>query len=99
MTAPTLAGLQEHLSFTEDMAGYDAAVLGRCLEAATGIVERRLGYEVAVRFVDGWPAPLSMAVYMLAAHYYENREATGGDVREVPYGVADIVSDFRDWSF
>ncbi|AWB48889.1 DNA-packaging protein [Gemmobacter aquarius] len=99
MTAPTLAGLQDHLSFTDDMAGYDVALLEQMLGAATATIERRLGFAVAVQFPAGWPDPLLLAVNMLAAHWYENREVTGAEAREIPFGVADIISDFRDWSF
>lgn len=41
------------------------------------------------------PAPLKSAVLMMAGHLYENREATGGRMEELPLGVRDLVGLHR----
>lgn len=47
------------------------------------------------------PEPLKEAVRQLTGHFYEQREATiaGIDLQEVPFGVWDILNQYRDWSF
>ncbi len=55
---------------------------------------------VTVTFEVGYealPDPLKVAVLMLTAHLYDNREAAviGAGVAEVPFGVAEMVSLYR----
>jgi len=48
------------------------------------------------------PEPLREAVKLLAAHLYENREATfvgTGGASILPLGVEDLVAEFRQWGF
>ncbi len=62
-----------------------------------------LGYAIADRFggTDQPPVPADLceAVLQLAAHWYEVREAAGDGMREIPFGVSDIVMGRKDWSF
>ena len=43
----------------------------------------------------GVPEALRQAVTLLAAHYHEQRHAAGGRLREIPHGVAGLISPFR----
>jgi uncharacterized phiE125 gp8 family phage protein len=63
---------------------------------------------VRIRFVAGYgatadevPLPLREAVLQLAAQLYEHREAAlyGQTAAPLPYGVDDILSEYREWSF
>lgn len=58
---------------------------------------------VEVRFragyADAWgdlPADLSHAVFLLAAHYYENRNAVGLGEGCIPFGVAALLQRYRE---
>lgn len=97
--------LAQQLSLTDEMATADAALLQLNLAAAQDHVERLLGYRIEDTFggVDQGPVPppLTFAVLMLAAWWYEQREAalTGGAAAEVPFGVAEIVNVYREFTF
>ncbi|MEM1266538.1 MAG: head-tail connector protein [Pseudomonadota bacterium] len=41
------------------------------------------------------PADLRQAILMLAAHYFEHRTATGARLRELPFGVLQLIERFR----
>ncbi|MEL6608699.1 MAG: head-tail connector protein [Pseudomonadota bacterium] len=41
------------------------------------------------------PADLAQAVFLLAAHYYENRSDTGLSDTSIPYGVSVLVERYR----
>lgn len=103
MAISTLDDLKAQLSFTDDIGNVDDALLQRMLMAAEGYVERKLGFKFADTFggagQEAVPGALVEAVLMLAAHWYENREAAGEAAREQPFGVSDIVREFRDWTF
>ena len=100
----------EHLSLTEDMVA-GSTLLGPKIKAAQNHVERLLGYKFAMRFFDpeavpdaeetreAFPDSLREAVLQLLAWWFENREAAGPAVREVPFGVREIVAEYRDWTF
>jgi uncharacterized phiE125 gp8 family phage protein len=47
------------------------------------------------------PETLKEAARQLVAHWYECREATsvGESVREVPFGVVELVRQHREWHF
>lgn len=103
MAINTLADLRAHLSFTDDLGTTDDAMLTRILAGAESFVERKLGFTFAATFggagQDPVPDELRQAVLMLAAHWYENREATAEVLREPPFGVTEILREFRDWTF
>jgi uncharacterized phiE125 gp8 family phage protein len=47
------------------------------------------------------PAPIKEAVRQLAAHFYENREATliGVSASDLPFSIQDLVAPYRSWVF
>lgn len=81
----------------------DDAVLTRCLSGAKTHLERLLGFALddADEFPDGTPADVEMAVLQLAAHWYENREASliGVSAQILPLGVTEIVAEYRNYSY
>lgn len=95
-----LAGLKAQVNQTQAI---DDALLTRLLTAATGHIERLLGYALddTTALPDGAPADLELAVYMTAAHWYENREATlvGVTAQALPMGVDDIIANHRTYTF
>jgi uncharacterized phiE125 gp8 family phage protein len=62
---------------------------------------------VKVVFIAGYgeaadvPADLKQAIKMLAAHLYENREATlvGQSASVIPFGIGDLVMPYRRYVF
>ena len=96
MAVATLAEIKEQLAITADLGDADDALLGRLLgfDMEAAVTAEREGFE------EGVPAELKHAVLMLAGHLYGNREATADiEVREVPFGVREIVESYREWSF
>ena len=47
------------------------------------------------------PAAVKEAVRQLAAHLYENREASlvGVTAQSLPFGTLDLLSSYRAWQF
>lgn len=103
MAVADLAGLKEQLSFTDDIGEADDALLQRKLDAAQNHVERLLGFKIEDIFggtgQEPVPAVLIEAVLQLAAHWYDNREAGSEAVRELPFGVREIVTEYREFTF
>ncbi|MAZ28004.1 MAG: DNA-packaging protein [Cytophagaceae bacterium] len=103
MAILTLDQLKEQLSFTGDMGDVDDALLQRKLAAAQNHVERLLGFKIEEAFggedQDEIPPVLIEAVSQLAAWWYEQREAAGDASREVPFGVREIVAEYREFTF
>lgn len=100
----TVDELKQQLNLTADLGTADDALLGRKLAAAQGHVERLLGFAIEDRYggagQDPVPPALSEAVCQLAAHWYENREASSpASLSAIPFGVQDIVREYREWSF
>ncbi|HWJ72920.1 MAG TPA: head-tail connector protein [Kaistia sp.] len=79
----------------------DDALIERTIAAAEAHIETMLGY----RLDDGSSPlyvepPLRQAVLQLVAHWYDARQpATDTSLAEVPFTVADIIREFRTWSF
>lgn len=103
MTIATMDQLKDQLAFTGDEGELDDALLARLIPAAQGHVERLLGFKIEVQFggaeQEPVPEPLVHAVLMLAAHWYEVREASHTGLREVPFGVTEIVTEYRGFTF
>ena len=105
MAIVTLAQLKEQLNITDDLGADDDALLGRKIDAAQNHIERLLGFKIGETYggseQDAIPPSLAEAVLQLAAHWYENRDATlvGVTAQELPFGVWDIVREYREWSF
>lgn len=99
-----------HAAVTLDGAGYIVrGVGGDGFVAAPGgwPTTDGLAGAVEVTFVAGYgatadlvPEPLREAVRLLAAYLYEHAEAATADaMQELPFGVEDLVADFRRWGF
>ena len=91
----SLENLKAHLNITSDD---DDAVLIAKLEAATEWIAKYTG--VSVNAPDA-PAPFNEAIRQLAAHLYENREATmvGVTAQALPFGLLDLLNPYREWAF
>lgn len=65
--------------------------------------ESHIAALIGLNLVDMTPFPgaLREAIQMLAAHFYENREATTVDGRanEMPFGFMTLVTPYRAWGF
>ncbi|MGE0853645.1 MAG: head-tail connector protein [Hyphomicrobiaceae bacterium] len=103
----TLEEMKAQLNVTVDT---DDALIERKIAAAQSYLEASLGYAIEERYPENdevsppastVPPALVEAVALLAAHLYENREATlvGVSAQELPLGVWSIVDAFRDWSW
>lgn len=94
----SLEDAKAHLNITIDA---DDALITRLISVAQDWLERQLGYGIATRYPDGMPPAINHAVLLMVAHYYENREAAlvGVNAQTLPFGVIDIVNDYRDWSW
>lgn len=104
MAIVTVPELKEQLNITDDLGTADDALLGRKIAAAQNHVERLLGFKFATTYggtdQDPIPPALIEAVSQLAAHWYENREASSPTtLQTIPFGVQEIVREYRGWSF
>ncbi|SDY18206.1 head-tail connector protein [Citreimonas salinaria] len=103
MAIVTLQEIKEQLSFTDDIGSVDDALLDRKIHAAQNHVERLLGFKIEETFggVDQDPIPplLVEAVSQLAAWWYENRETAGEASREAPFGVREMITEYREFTF
>ena len=96
---------KEQLNFNADLGTADDALLVRKIEAAQDHIERMLGFKIEATYggTDQEPVPPALveAVCQLAAHWYENREASlvGVTAQDLPFGVWSIVREYREYSF
>lgn len=95
-----LTALKKHCNILDDT---DNEVLTRFLGAASAHVERQLGFKLTdtEQFPEGAPADVEQAILMLAAHWFENREASivGVSAQAVPFGFDEIIREHRSYSF
>lgn len=83
----------------------DDDVIERKIAAAQDHVERYLGFRIEDEFggegQDDIPPALVEAVCQLVGHWYQNRETVivGVNAQEMPMGVADILREYRNWSW
>lgn len=103
MTIVTEAELQAQVGLTSDAPAEDRLSLQMKGQAAQNHVERLLGYRIEEEFggEEQPPVPeaLKEAVLQLAAWWFANRETAGDGARSMPFGVEEIVNEYRDWSF
>ena len=94
----TLAEMKAHLNIVDTI---DDDLIGRKIGAAEAHLGRMLGFDMAAEYPDGVPEDLKEAIRQLAAHWYENREATvaGLSLSTVPLGVEEIVRERRRYVF
>lgn len=93
----SIAAVKRHLNVTTDA---DDGVISNKMDAALRHIEAWCG--PLADFANGVPADLIEALKQLAAHLYENREATfvgQGGVSEVPFGFHDLIAPYRRWEF
>lgn len=103
-----LAEMKEQLGLTADQSDDDALIQGK-INAAENHIDRLLGYSMRTRYpapagdpvAAAVPPALKEAVLQLAAWWFENRETVnvGNIVNAVPFGVSEIINEYRDWSF
>lgn len=100
-----VAILKQQLNATGIPGTDDDALIERKIDAAQNHIERLLGFKIEETYggadQEEIPPALVEAVCQLAAHWYENREATlvGVSAQELPFGVWQIVNEFREYSF
>jgi hypothetical protein len=100
----TVVDAKTHLNLTTDD---DSALVQRLISAAQDWLESQLGYKLAEKYpqtgspIVPVPPALDQAVLLMVGHWYANREATlvGVSAAPLPLGVADIVNDYRNWSW
>jgi uncharacterized phage protein (predicted DNA packaging) len=97
MSSITLADLKAHLNVTTDT---DNDLLTGKLAVAEEWISRFTGIPVDDPDTTV-PAPVKEAIRQLAAHLYENREASlsGVTAQELPFGVIDLLTPYREWAF
>lgn len=90
--------VKEQIGQTLDI---DDALIERKIAAAQDHIESLLGFKIEEEYPDDIPPALIECVCQLAAHWYENREASlvGVAITAIPFGVADIVREYRNWSW
>ncbi|MBX4894914.1 head-tail connector protein [Rhizobium bangladeshense] len=76
----------------------DNQLISDKIEAAQAHLESLLGFQIEEEF-ETVPADLKQAALALVAHFYENREATGVNLFEVPLSVWDVVRERRSYAF
>ncbi|MEH2517551.1 putative phage protein (predicted DNA packaging) [Bradyrhizobium sp. AZCC 1610] len=91
MALLTLADAKAHLNVTTDA---DDDLITAKLAAASDWVATYVG-----EFNGNEPPRVREAVLMLAAHLYNNRETVlvGITAQELPFGLLDMLSDYRAW--
>lgn len=105
MAIVTVGQMKEQLNISLDLGSDDDAMLERKIDAAQNHIERQLGFKIEQRYggdaQEPIPAVLIEAVCLLAAHWYENREASliGLNGSALPLGVQEIIDDYREFSF
>lgn len=95
--------LKAQAGMTNDAPTEDLQALQDKGEAAQNHVERLLGFRIEEEFggedQDPIPEALREAVLQLACWWFEHREAVTDSDRRMPYGVDEIVDQYRDWTF
>lgn len=103
MAIVTLDQVKAQLAFTDDLGATDDPLLNRKIAAAQNHIERLLGFGIEATFggagQDPVPPALVEAVCQLAAWWYENREAATDKAAELPFGVREIVQEYRGFTF
>lgn len=91
----TLADLKAHLNVTTDAD--DDLLTGKLAASAEWIAK----YTGIPSDDPALPAPVREATFQLAAHLYENREASliGVTAQTLPFGLLEMLGPYREWVF
>lgn len=95
----TLADMKAHLGLTADFGTGDDPLIEGKIRAAVAHTERAAGVSFE-DYGDDVPEDLREAVRLLAAHLYENREASlvGVTASTIPFGFDDLIRPHRpEW--
>lgn len=99
----TFQDLCAQAGVTTDAPDGDILALQAKGEAAQNHIERLLGYRIEDEFggadQDAIPSALKEAVLQLACWWFEHREAVSDSDRRLPFGVDEIVAEYREWTF
>lgn len=98
--------VKRQLGLGGDQSEDDWLIQGK-IDAAENHIDRLLGFRMRTRYpapadspvAAAVPPSLKEAVLQLAAWWFENREAATDMSRELPFGVREIVNEYRDRSF
>ncbi|MCA0257136.1 MAG: head-tail connector protein [Proteobacteria bacterium] len=98
MSIVSLEDMKAHLNIIDAI---DDALIVKKIDAAEAHLCRVLGFSMEAEYPEGVPEDLKEAVRQLAAHWYENREATsaGVSISTVPLSVEEIVRERRVYVF
>jgi len=99
--------LKAQLNVTDDG---DDTLLGRLTKAVRAYLESQLGFLIDEKWpptgdddaeVTSAPEDLRQGALMLAAHWYENREASlvGLTLQSLPMGFDEIIANYRNYTF
>lgn len=103
MAIVTVQELREQVGLTLDAPDEDQILLQQKGDAAQNHIERMLGFRIEERFggeeQEPIPEALKEAVLQLAAWWFENRDTVTERDRRLPFGVDDIVNEYREWAF
>lgn len=103
MPIATVDQLKLQIGWTSDMGSQDDTLMAAKLSAAQDHIERWLGFKIEDRFGAAplAPAPPSLveAVLQLAALWYDSRDGAADQLRPLPFGIAQIIDSYREWSF
>ncbi len=92
MAFVSVAELKSQLNLDHDL---DDTILAQKIDAAEGNCHSFIGGA----FPDPLPIPLKQAILMLAAFWYERREAGmfGDNLYVVAFGAHDLLQSYRAW--
>lgn len=103
MAIVTFQELCAQTGLTEYAPAEDLLILQQKGDAAQAHIERWLGFSIEDRFggedQPGIPNDLKEGVLQLAAWWFEHREAIAETDKLLPYGVQEIISAYREWTF
>lgn len=97
MELPTLADLKNHLRILHDQEDtYLAGLLHAAVDSASQQIDRPIPWADADNVEQPVPASVRHAILMIAADFYENREAGAVGVEYRPNRVAtNLLMPFR----
>lgn len=89
--------LTAQAGLTSDAPAEDLLLLQQKGDAAQNHIERLLG--VKIDTMPETPPALKEAVLQLACWWFNNRETVIEREQLMPFGVWDIINEYREWTF